>query len=411
MGEVRRSLAALASVSGVVCFLFAVPSSAAAGCSFLDFESSGFHSLSRLVRVELPSGARSEVGRLEYQVQAAGYSRSQDLVYGIATRDHDGWLLRKPVLVSMTRSGVVTDLGPIRTGVGGLADPIAGAVVGGRFYVRDHLRLYTVDLTQRKVVQSVHLSVLGLEVEDFGADPSSGVLYGISTWGHVAKLVTVSPASGSVHEIAQVPGIPWQDGYSSVVVTPTAVYAAHTGHVRQSELYRIGYDGSSSKLAAWPAVANSDAAGCLTETTPPPPTPHPTPRPTPKPSPKPRPTTHPKPTPPPKPTPSPTHSTKPTPTPTPAPTPSPTPTAPAVLPPPRTPPPSKPTPTPAPTPHPTPTKVTPPTDFAIARPAAAAPRAQDRTVQVLRRWSLATLLVMLSGGAAMAAQRRMRARR
>jgi hypothetical protein len=36
------------------------------------------------------------------------------------------------------------------------------------------------------------------------------------------------------------------------------------------------------------------------------------------------------------------------------------------------------------------------------------PKAEDRTVQVLRRWSLATLLLVLTSGAATAAQRRMR---
>jgi hypothetical protein len=49
--------------------------------------------------------------------------------------------------------------------------------------------------------------------------------------------------------------------------------------------------------------------------------------------------------------------------------------------------------------------------MAITRPVAAVPKAEDHTVQVLRRWSLATLLIILSGGAAMAAQRRMRRRR
>jgi hypothetical protein len=39
---------------------------------------------------------------------------------------------------------------------------------------------------------------------------------------------------------------------------------------------------------------------------------------------------------------------------------------------------------------------------------ATVPKPVDHTVQVLRRWSLATLLVVLTGGAAMAAQRRMR---
>ncbi|MDX2974591.1 DUF6923 family protein, partial [Kribbella solani] len=266
-------------VAGVVAGGFAVvsagPSVAAAECSYLDFQSAGYQSASRLIRVDLPSGRTSDLGRLGYQVQAAGYARTQDLVYGIATRDHGGWLPRRPHLVSVTRQGKVTDLGEVRHGVGGLADASAGAVVGSRFYVRDHLRLYTVDInpassSYRRVVGVVRLSLLGLEVEDFGADPSSGVLYGVATWGHVAKLVTLSPATGAVQVVANVPGIPWQDGYTSVVVTNSSVYAVHTGHGRPSQLYRIGFDGSATKLTTTRPLANSDAAGCLTQSTPPP---------------------------------------------------------------------------------------------------------------------------------------------
>jgi hypothetical protein len=46
--------------------------------------------------------------------------------------------------------------------------------------------------------------------------------------------------------------------------------------------------------------------------------------------------------------------------------------------------------------------------ISIAPQRADVPKPVDRTVQVLRRWSMATLLVVLTGGAAMAAQRRMR---
>jgi hypothetical protein len=49
-----------------------------------------------------------------------------------------------------------------------------------------------------------------------------------------------------------------------------------------------------------------------------------------------------------------------------------------------------------------------PSEITIAPQVAATPKPTDRTVQVLRRWSMATLLVVLTGSAAMAAQRRMR---
>jgi hypothetical protein len=44
----------------------------------------------------------------------------------------------------------------------------------------------------------------------------------------------------------------------------------------------------------------------------------------------------------------------------------------------------------------------------IAPQTAATPLPEDHTVRVLRRWSLATLLMVMIGGATMAAQRRMR---
>jgi hypothetical protein len=49
-----------------------------------------------------------------------------------------------------------------------------------------------------------------------------------------------------------------------------------------------------------------------------------------------------------------------------------------------------------------------PAVISVAAQVAATPEPEDRTVQVLRRWSLATLLMVMVGGAAMAAQRRMR---
>ncbi|MFF0269796.1 DUF6923 family protein [Kribbella sp. NPDC004536] len=427
MADVRRAAGVAASTAAVVsCILPATPSVATTACSYFDFRASGYHSLTRMVRVDLPSGAVSDLGRLDHRVLAAGYSRAQDLVYAIVS----GGLLRRPRLVTITRGATVTDLGEVRHGVGGLADAEAGAVVGSQFYVRDHLRLYTIDIgpgspTYGRVVRAVQLPVVGYEVDDFGADPSSGVLYGVATWGRVAQLVTLSPATGAVRVVTPVAGIPWQDGYSSVVVSGSTVYAEHTGHGRASELYRIGLDGSSTKLASGPSLADTDAAGCLAPATPPPPPTSPPPKPPPTPPP-PTPPPPPPPTPPPPPgTPTPTSTSRPTPTPRPTPTRHPTPAPPK---PPSTPHP-RPTQTPTPTPRPTstptqpdlpppskpptrtPSRPAPVTDFAVAPQAAAAPKPHDRNVQVLRRWSLATLLVILSGGAAMAAQRRMRRRR
>jgi hypothetical protein len=61
------------------------------------------------------------------------------------------------------------------------------------------------------------------------------------------------------------------------------------------------------------------------------------------------------------------------------------------------------------TPRP-PRSVPPPVEFEAAQQAAAVPVPEDRTVQTMRRWSLAALLIILATSAAMAAQRRMRRR-
>jgi hypothetical protein len=385
-------------------------SSAASNCEILLVRSSGPNSLSVLSRVDLPSGESTDLGRLDYQVNAMGYSRDQDLVYGIARH---GW---RPHLVTLDRRGAVADLGPVREGAGGIADPTAGAVAGSRLYLRDRHRLFTVDIdpessTYKQVLRVVRPSPLWLtmSVDDFAVSPGDGLLYGVSTFGAVAKVVRIDPGTGGTRVVSEVRGVPAQDSYTSVVMTDSrSVVAIHTGHGRRTQVFRIGFDGSSTELASWAAAAGSDAAGCLKQPLPPPtlppptrtPTPPPTRPPTPTPTPTPTPSPSPSPTPTPSPSATPTPSPTPTPTPTPSPTPTPTPTPrPSAR---QLPPPLLPPPTPRPRVRPTPELIR------IVPQAAATPKPADRTVQVLRRWSLATLLVVLTGGAAMAAQRRMR---
>ncbi|MEV8376199.1 hypothetical protein AB0P21_25890 [Kribbella sp. NPDC056861] len=427
MAAARDTRPVLRTSAGVAAFLLACvttvivagSSDAAAECSILQFQTRGHHSLSRLARIELPSGRSTDLGRLDYQINAAGYAKDQDKVYGIATHDSTGWLRRRPVLVAVDRRGAVTDLGPVRVGVGGVADPTAGAVAGSRLYLRDGHRLYTMDVNPRsttfkKLLKVVHLVPLlpALSVDDFAMDPSSGLLYGISTLGSSARVVSMDPLTGKVRVRATVRGLPGHDSYSSVVMSGGALFAVRTGYGSRSRLYRITLDGASTELAALPALTSSDAAGCLYDPPPPPPPPTPTPPPpsptptvTPKPpTPKPTPTVTPTRTPTPTPTPRPSVRPTPTPTPTPSPTPTPTPAPVLEVPPPPIPPP--PTPTPTPTPRPRPIQPS-PTEITIAPQTAATPVPEDRTVLVLRRWSLATLLMVMIGGATMAAQRRM----
>jgi hypothetical protein len=413
------ALVGAAGLAVLPAVLVADESAAETSCSVLQVDSSGPTSLSRLRRVELPSGRISELGKLNYQVDAMGYSRGQDLVYGIASRDRHGWLHRRPHLVSITRRGTVTDLGEVRRGVGGIADPVAGAVSGNRLYLRDALRLYTMDIdpgspTYKSVLRVVRLKTLigTLTLDDFAVDSSSGLLYGVSTLGiGPAKVVSIDPGSGVMRAVANVRGVPSMASYSSVVMSGRTLYAVHTHPGLKSRIVKIALSGEAREVGSLPSAWSGDSAGCLQQVSgPPPPPPPPPPRPptpTPRPTPRP-PKATPKPPAPPRtvrppvprpPTPRPTAS----PTPSPTPTPTPTPTDAIELP---VPPPTA-TPTPRPTPRPRPPEVTPPV-ISTAPRLASVPQDEDRTVQVLRRWSMATLLVILSSGAAMAAQRRMR---
>ncbi|WP_237706552.1 DUF6923 family protein [Kribbella flavida] len=394
-------------------------------------------SLSRLRRVELPSGRVTELGKLDYLVDAMGYARSQDLVYGIASRDRHGWLHRRPHLVTINRQGLVRDLGEVRRGVGGVAAPTAGAVAGHRLYLRDGLRLFTMDIdpdstTYKSVLRVVRLKpVLGaLTVDDLAADPVSGFLYGISTVGAgPAKVVSVDPGSGTVRAVADVRGVPSTASYTSVVLSGRALYAVHTRPGSRSRAVRIALSGEVREVTSWEPVWTGDAAGCLQQVpTPPPPPPTPTPRP-PTASPPPSPTQTPRPPSPPPtvrppsppppgvrpPSPRPPNARPPSSTPpnrrpvSPGPSPRPTATTPLPTPTEAAELPVRPTPspTPRPTSRPLPPLVTPPV-VSVAPRMAAVPEEPDDTVLVLRRWSLATLLMILTGAAAMAAQRRMR---
>jgi hypothetical protein len=433
-------LAGAAGLAVLPAVLVVEESSAESTCVVLQVDSSGPVSLSRLRRVELPSGRITELGKLDYQVDAMGYARGQDLVYGIALRDRHGWLLRKPHLVSIDRRGTLKDLGEVRRGVGGVAHPVAGTVSGNRLYLRDAMRLYTMDIdpgspTYKSVLRVVRLKPLvgTLTLDDFAVDPSNGLLYGVSTLGFGrAKVVSIDPGSGVVRVVAEVRGAPSVAAYSSVVMSGRALYAVRTHPGLASRTVRITLSGEARELNSLPSARSGDSAGCLRQAAAPPPPPPPPPTPSPPPLPPPPTVTPRPPAPTPRPTPRPPAETltppvpprtvrppvprppspRPSPRPSSRPTPRPsaTPTDAVELPPPPLPPTLTPTPTSRPTLRPTPrppVEVTPPV-ISVAPRLASVPDEPDRTVQVLRRWSMATLLVILSSAAAMAAQRRMR---
>ncbi|MEV8378987.1 hypothetical protein AB0P21_39985 [Kribbella sp. NPDC056861] len=384
------------------------PRLASAGtCAFLQVGSTLRHGRSTLFRVEMPSGRRTKLASLDYEIEALGYSPEQRVAYGIADTAHRGHQHWRRHLVTITPSGTVTDRGPIPRG-GHFGDVAAGAVSGEKLYLRDLLRLHSVDVspvsaTYGQVTTTVRLSpaVLAYSVDDFAADPSDGMLYGISTLGTTARVVRIDPATGRISIVTDVPALPWMPSYGSVVLeSPGTLAVVHNRFGEAAELYRVRFDGSAELLSSSEQVWHSDAAGCLDLAEPPPPPPSPSPSTTPTPTP-----------------PAPAQ----TPTPTPAPT-SPPVSAP-VAPPtdsPAAPTPSDQVPVPSRPPRPTPPRPLlppppPPSELPLVHsspiPRAASSTEPGETVKVLRRWSLATLLMVLIGGAAAAAQARSRGRR
>ncbi|MFC0629349.1 DUF6923 family protein [Kribbella deserti] len=315
---------------------------AAEGCSILQVQNA--HHTSVLRRIEAPSGRATHLATVDFEINAIGYARDQDLSYGVAQIRH------RPHLISLDRRGRVVDLGALRGH--GLFDPTAGAVLGQRLYLRDGHRLFTVDIDPRsrsfREVREVAWLSPGLlvhSVDDFAADPATGLLYGLTTVGFgPAQLVSLDPRSGKLRAIASLPGLPRRHSYTSVVIGGSRLYAVHTAGGERSRFFEIRLDRTKSarELASWSSARGGDAAGCLRAAAPPPPPPPPpptpTPRPTPTPTPRPTPTQRPTPTPRPTATPRPT----PPPTSTPRPTTPPVPTVPPTRPTrrPTTPPPS-----------------------------------------------------------------------
>lgn len=325
-----------------------------------------------LSRVNLPSGAEVRLSAVGYDLNAIGYSASQDLVYGIG---HHGHLIR------ITRSGGTTDLGFVR-GVpwGDLSEATAGAVVGSDLVVREDDRLFSIDITPssptfQRVVHEARMRPEADDVDDFAVDPVDGLLYGISTdLFDRPTIVSIDPNSGTVRRVRTPDGLPRHGGsYGGVVIdSARTMYALNNEVEGRSRLYAIPYGGAATEIASGPPDDSTDAAGCLGEPTPPPPPPPPPPPTTPPP---PRAATAPAPPPPPAPV---------TTTPVPA------------AAPPRPPQPQRPVTT-------TTKHWSPPASMPVA-----APMSNEKTQQ--RHWALATVLLIVGGGAAAGAARRARAR-
>ncbi|GAB3373015.1 DUF6923 family protein [Amycolatopsis echigonensis] len=375
---------------------------AAMSCQVLQVESRDGWS-SDIVRLTLPAGARHLLHHSPFALNAIAYSAAQDVTYGVADgRFHDGWHA-----VRIDSDGELTDLGPVgrdtHHGVWSwVTGATAGAMSGNSWYVKRGTILYTVDVDPRG---SGYLTATGpvllrpwwlaSEIDDFAYNPEDGLLYGVSSAADGA-VVTVNPVSG---QVAKVPGERFPDAtYGSVVFGPDhKLYATANWIDGRSVTYRMD-GGSAVEVSTGPPLVTSDGAGCLAEPPPPPPPPPPTP-------------SSPSPTPTPAPSSTPTTSASPTPSSSP---PAPTPPSSSLAP-------TQPnpiTPTPPPRPpdaiiQPIPMPQPPAPSRAVPLKAARQPPGKHATkthdnVKKQRRWGLATVLLIVGGGAVAARARRAR---
>lgn len=354
--------------------------SAAADCAALLVRHAWPGGLSALTRLDLPSATEAPLSQLDYQVNAIGYVPAQRVAYGIATRDRRG-PLHEGRVVRLDAAGRLTDLGPVRAGWQerhAVAAATAGAVVGSRLYLRSGHQVYGLDVdpsspTFLGVSSAVTLGGAGHDVDDFAADPTTGLLYGVgTTWLQGGRVVRIDPVTGAAAVLSTPRGLPIGTGYGSVVLGPgRMLYVVNNQILLTSRLYAVPLDGSAPavELGAWPALAGSDAAGCLAAPPPAPPPPPPPPPPAPPPPPVPPGTTTVQPT-----TPPPTAGQPPAP--------PPSPTAP-----------------PATTAEPSQPPTTRPRAAALPRPPLRATADEDDPTAAKRRWGLTVLLLILGAGA------------
>ncbi|CAM4021825.1 hypothetical protein KIPE111705_36750 [Kibdelosporangium persicum] len=230
-------------------------------------------SMSTLVRLVLPAGSGTELRKFPSQLNAIGYSASQNLLYGVSTRSR---------VVTLDRGGTAVDRGKVH----GIGDATAGAISGSTLFLRDGPKLVSLNIDPAspaylKVTRTKWLSWLAaVDDWDFGSD---AMLYGVTSHGLV---VSVDPLSGKVRVLGRPHALPFGT-YGAVLMAPGRIlYAINNRSNGKSRLYRIPLNAlrSASEVASFPPADSTDAAGCLTPppvaeppAPPPPPVPPPAP--------------------------------------------------------------------------------------------------------------------------------------
>ncbi|WP_158224438.1 hypothetical protein [Amycolatopsis sp. KNN50.9b] len=376
--RVRRTGRVLAAAAVLAVSLPGTPAAAAPApaCTVLRVVSTSPAGPSTVELVRLPSGAVESRIPLGVEVNALGYARSQDKVYGL-TRDG--------AAVTVGRDGELTRLGPVRTtDRRGLDRATAGAVFGNRWYVQRGDDLYVIDIDPGSdgylsAVRGADLwpAPFTSGIDDF--DFAGGRLYGVtSTWPFSERVVRIDPVSGFTHPVPG-PVLPPATAYGSVVGAGDTLYVTANRSGGRSRTFRVELHGPVVQVSAGAALSGSDAAGCLRAPPPPsPPPPPPAPAPVPPPPPPPAPAV---PVPPP---------------------PAPAPPSPPVPPPPPVPsPPPRPVTTPKPPPKvtPPPPSTTKPRRPVTTKKPAERVSTRERTEEK-RGWSFTVLVLILGAGIA-----------
>ncbi|WP_435121728.1 DUF6923 family protein [Amycolatopsis thermoflava] len=278
--RVRRQARALAAAGVLAASLLPVTPAAGAApataCTVLRVVNTAPGGPSTVELVRMPSGAVESRTALGVQVNALGYARAQDRVYGL-TRDGTA--------VAVGQDGELTRLGPVRTtDRRGLDRATAGAVFGDRWYVLRDDDLYVIDIDPGgdgylSAVRGVGLwpAPFTSGIDDF--DFAGGALYGVtSTFPFSGRVVRIDPVSGWTHPVPG-PVLPPATAYGSVVLAGETLYVTANRSAGRSRTFRAARDGSEpvTEVSAGAPLSGSDSAGCLRAPAPPPPPPPPPP--------------------------------------------------------------------------------------------------------------------------------------
>lgn len=282
----RQDLLALSAISSLLVlsapFTSAVAHAAPPNCDAFQVRSSNRGALSTFTKFDASSGGVTEIARLDYAVNALGYSPALGRLVGLTSKGQRWWKNPSHVVL-IDPKGVVSDLGPVDAHWFRTDDVSAGAVVGTTFYVRDNARLYAIDIdpasaSYLEIVRTVVLDWPALTLDDFAVNPANGKLTGVSAAGHgPGEVVTFDPVSGRLLGRTEVAELPGKSTYGAVVIDSAGtVYATNNGYQGRSRTYRVS--GAAVELSAGPEMGMIDAAGCLPNPMPPriePPAPRP----------------------------------------------------------------------------------------------------------------------------------------